>query len=615
MFGYSGKIIFVDLNSGKIRKTPLGKGLIQKFIGGLGINIKLAYDYINEGIDPLSPDNPIILGAGPLVGTIVPSTSRSYITTKMPMNGVVGWAGGSMSFGFMLKNAGYDHVVITGRSKTPVYLKIFDENVTLEDATSLWGKDTNQTADELKKLNGNCGVITIGQAGENLIKYSIALVDKISTIGRGGGGAVMGSKNLKGIIAYGSRGIKVSNPKKLIKLHKQLFERIRNYKYREDWVRFGLIRTAPIVPKDLYLNQLKKARLACPSCPIGDKDIIQLTEGRFAGLVSYEASVVNAYALFTMGTGSYDENIKLFDLINRYGLDAITIIALFPLVRNLYKRGIITDSDTDGLELKNNFETLEILLNKISYRQGFGNILADGFNGLIKKYGKEAVKKVPLVKHQSLILDPKMFNLGTMEFEQFISGRGSHDAAGGSPTYFAPGRKLESFRTHFDRMGIPENAMDRIFTPPVKEMGLNVGRLTRYSEDWFTALGSLGICARAQINRFYSANLCAELYSAVTGIEMDRAKLMKAAETSWNLLKIINAREGFMRKDDEIPQQLLKKRIRYYHGNVLITRELADRLLDDYYSERGWNIDTGIPKTEKLKELQLENVINDLELL
>ncbi|NVM02568.1 MAG: hypothetical protein HWN67_09550 [Candidatus Helarchaeota archaeon] len=610
MFGYSGKILSINLTKKKIREGNLSDELIRNFIGGLGINIKLFYDIFTPGLDPFSPENPIVIGAGPLVGTIVPSTSRIYITTKMPMNNAIGWAGGSMSFGMMLKNAGYDHIIITGRANSPIYLKIFDDHVSLEDATNLWGKDTNQTADNLWNLHGNCGIISIGQSGENLVKFSIALVDKISTIGRGGAGAVMGSKNLKAIIARGTKGVNVADPKKLMKLHKQLYERIRNYKHREDWVKFGLIRSAPIVPKDFYLDNLKKARIACPSCPIGDKDVIQINEGRFSGLISYEASVVNAYALFAMNFGTYDENIKSFDLMNRYGLDSITIMALFPLVKSLYKRGILTYEDTD-LEIKNDYDTLSKLLEKISHREGFGDILADGFEGLINRYGKEAVKKVPLVKKQNLILDPKMFNLGTMEFEQFVNPRGSHDAAGGSPTYFAPGRKLEDFRTHFDRMGVPEDAMDRIFKPPIDKMGFSIGRLTKYSEDWFTALGSLGICARAQINRFYSAKTCADLYSAVTGIEINREELMKAAERSWNVLKVANVREGFNRKDDEFPERLIKKRVTYFYGGVKITKELANKLLDDYYDERGWDLEKGIPKKEKLVELGLKYIVNN----
>ena len=612
MYGYAGSILHVDLTTGKIKKEPLDEGLIKDFTGGLGINIKLIYDLIEPGIDPLSPENPIVIGAGPLVGTVIPATSRMYINTKMPISGAIGWAGGAMSFGCMLKNAGYDHVIVTGKAENPVYLKIFDDDISLEDASNLWGCDTNQTTDKLWEMHGNCGVISIGQAGENLVKFSIALVDKISTLGRGGFGAVMGSKNLKAIITCGKKGVKVSDQKRLMELYKQIFERIKKYPLREEWLKFGLVRSIPIVPKEQYLEKLKKARIACPSCPIGDKDLIEIKEGEFKGLVSHQASVVNAYQLGMIGAGSYDRTIKCFDLVNRYGLDAITIGGLLPSVFELQRRKIITDQDTCGLTLKSDFDTILKLLEEISYRRGFGETLAEGFNGLIDRFGEDSVKKIPIVKGQELIVDPRMMHLGTLEFEQFINPRGSHDASGGSPTYFAPGRKLDDFRKHFDRMGIPKDAMDRIFEPPIEKMGLSIGRLTRYAEEWFTVLGSLGICARAQMNRFYSAKLCSELYSSVTGIQRSREDLMKAAERSWNVLKAANVREGFDRKNDQFPEQLLKSRLIYFHGNVKITEELADKLLDDYYDERGWDIEKGIPKKEKFLELGLLNKMSKI---
>ncbi|MDY6964506.1 MAG: aldehyde ferredoxin oxidoreductase N-terminal domain-containing protein [Halobacteriota archaeon] len=612
-YGYAGNILHVDLTTGKIGKEPLDEDLIKDFIGGLGINLKLAYDLIEPGIDPLSPDNPIIIGAGPLVGTVVPATSRIYITSKMPINGSIGWAGGSMSFGCMLKNAGYDHVIVTGRAESPVYLSISDDDVHLNDASHLWGKDTNETADELWKMYDNCGVISIGQAGENMVKISMALVDRISTLGRGGFGAVMGSKNLKAIITRGTKGVEVSDRNRLMKSYKKLYDRILKYPLREEWMKYGLIRSIPIVPKDQYIEKLKKARIACPSCPIGDKDLIEIKEGEFAGMVSYQASIVNAYQLGVIGAGSYDRTIKCFDMINRYGLDSVAITNLFLFVFDLYKRGVITDQDTDGLALKKNFDTILKLLEMTSYRQGFGDILAEGLCGIVKRFGDELEEYTSIIKGMSFVVDPKMMRLGTIEFEQIVNPRGPQVASGGSPTYFAPGRPLDSFRTHFDRTGIPEDAIDRIFIPPEEKMGFSVGRLTRYSEDWFTVLGSLGVCARAQINRFYSAKLCAELYSAVTGRQTRREDHMKAAERAWNLYKVLNVREGFNRKDDLFPEHLIKSRLTYFYGGVRVTEELAEKLLDDYYDERGWDVQTGIPTTEKLVELGLDGVAEDLK--
>ena len=411
MFGYNGRILFVDLSNRDFKIGKISEEDINNFVGGLGINIKLAHDYIKPNIDPLSPQNPIIIGTGPLVGTIIPSTCRSYITTKMPMNGVIGWGGGGMTFGPMLKYAGFDHIVIRGKADSPVYLKIVDEHVSLEDARNFWGLDSNQVSDKIWENLGESGIISIGQSGEHQIKFSIALIDRIATIGRGGLGAVMGFKNLKAVAVKGTKGIRVADPKRTMELYKEMFERIKKYPKREEWVNFGLIKTAQLVSKDFYLENLKKARLACPSCPIADKDVIKLKEGKFSGLVSYQTSVINSYMLMIMGFGSDYEMIKSFDLMNRYGLDAITITNMYPIIKSLFRRGLITEDDTEGIQIQNDYESFSKLLEQIANRTGIGKIIANGFNGLVEKYGKEAIRKVPITKGQSLILDPKILNL------------------------------------------------------------------------------------------------------------------------------------------------------------------------------------------------------------
>ena len=181
--GYAGEILHVDLTEGKIEKEELNPDIAEKFLGGLGTNTKLAYDLMKPGAGPLSPENPLIIGVGPLVGTYAPGASRVFLTTKLPINNAVGWCGGGgMYFGCMLKCAGYDHVVISGRSDKPVYLKIFDDTVEICDAAALWGKGIDESTDMLYEKYGRpLGVIAIGQAGENLVKYSMALIDRRSS--------------------------------------------------------------------------------------------------------------------------------------------------------------------------------------------------------------------------------------------------------------------------------------------------------------------------------------------------------------------------------------------------------------------------------------------------
>jgi len=634
MGGYAGNVLHIDLTKSKVEREPLDPELAKSFVGGFGVNVKFAYDLIKPEIDPLSQENVIIIGVGPLVGTIAPGSSRVFVVAKFPINNTIGWAGaGGMSFGCMFKNAGYDHVIVKGRAARPVFLKIFDDDVEICDAEGLWGRGIEKTCDELwKKFGRPAGIVSIGQAGENLVKFAMAYIDKTSTLGRGGFGAVMGSKNLKAIIARGTKGVRVSDSRKFMRLCNELIERIKDYPRLKEWQELGLMVSLPFLPRELYLEKLKKDRICCTSCPIGDKDVIQIKEGEFKGLTTYTSSVVNTVMPMLWGL-PYDEAVKCIALLDDYGMDMFEFFAVLDFVNRLCDHEIVTGEHLES-KIEYNIKSLAEWAKKIAYREGFGDVLAGGLRGIIEMFGKQSEKFAPpMAKGLIAYVGPKgpvtWERFGTMELHQILSPRGSHVASGGSPTYFSV-RPLEDFTTHFDRMGIPEDAVKRILpephdwpwavqtglVSPEEKMGLNVGRLTRYSEDWFTALASLGVCGRAQINRFYYAKLLAELYSAATGIEVDKKELMRRAERVWNLLKATNVREGFSRKDDKLPESWFEKpRFMDYTRKVEITKEIANKFLDDYYKERGWDVKKGIPTREKLLDLGLKNVAEDLEKL
>jgi len=626
--GYTGNILKIDLTVDKISIIKQNVDNIKQFIGGLGINTKLVADLIKPKIDPLSSENVIIIGVGPLVGTITPGASRTVASTKFPATGAIAYSCGSMSFGFNLKHSGFDHIIISGKAEDPVYLVILNEHIELIDASDIWGKDIVESTNFLQKKYSESGVIAIGQAGENLVYGSLALIDKTSTFGRGGLGAVMGSKNLKAIVTKGSRGISIANPKEFNQLYRKLFERIRKYPQRESWHELGMLRSLPVgmilkasgqhkkarqCSERVYLKKLKKRRIACPSCPMGDKDILELQEGNFKGLINYTSSVINPFLMFTLDDlNTYDEAIKSFDLVSRYGLDSLTITSLLKFCTHLYEKGILTKENT-GIEWKSDYRTLVQLIEMIVYRKGFGNILADGWKSLAETY-KSVENEMLTVKGLDIIFEPRFLRLGTMEFEQVVNPKGAHVASGGSPTYLGAGGSIDKFKMHFDRMGVPNSAIGRLFTPPLKKMVVNVGRLTRYSEDWYTVLTSLGLCARAQMNRFYGLELVTDIYNAVTGFNMQLDDLRIAAERTWNLLKIMNIKEGFSRKDDKFPEEWFKPlkfgenilKFQDFFGETIITPEVANQLLDDYYDERGWDKIRGIPMQEKIKELSLE---------
>ena len=608
--GYTGRILYVDLTNQRTRTEPLDPEFVGTLIGGWGINNRLVYDLVSPRTDPLSPQNLIVIGAGPFAGTMIPGAAKIVTTTRFPINGAYASAAGGGSFAIMLKSAGYDHVVISGRSELPVFLNISEEKVELCDATDLWGRDSFETIDELRSRYEPCSVIPIGQAGENLVKISITSVDKAGTLGRGGLPAVMGSKNLKAIVVQqGTMETSVAHRLTLQKLVNHLHERIMKWPGRQLIQENGLI---PAPPDMTELHKKTRSPLACPSCPLADKVMVRLDEGPYAGLQTYMPHLsVNRFDARS-STEAYEQSVKYIDTLNRYGLCNMNFSHLLQVVVDLYREGAITKGDTGGIVLKNDIETALKLAWMTAYREGFGEVLGDGLVATAQRIGGVAEERIVHIKGHAIVRDPRLGSLGTMEFEEITMPRGAHVSAAGSPSY-DPGRSLEDFVRHGERMGMPEEASERV----VGSTCFNPGRYSRYSEDWYSLFNCLSLCNRAQVNRFYHVRTISELYAAVTGINLTSAQIMKISERAWTIGKLLNVREGFDRKDDMAPeawfQPLVRDdkeyRITDYYDTGTLTREDVERYLDDYYDERGYDKHSGLPTREKLAELGLESMV------
>ena len=630
-FGYTGNILTVDLTANRIRIIKEKIEDLRDFIGGFGMNCKLFAEYYQPKIDPFSTENPIIFGTGPLVGTLTPGASRTVAISKFPATNSIANSCGSMSFGFNLKQAGYDHLLVQGKSEEPCYLYIFNNHIELCNASNIWGKDIIKSTDILRKQYGSGGIIAIGQAGENLVKSSLALIDKTSTLGRGGLGALMGFKNLKAIFVKGTQGLSIAEPKTFNRLYLKLRERIKRYPQRSSWIELGMLRSLPVgmflhakgekikarqCSEKNYLKKMKRRRIACPSCPMADKDILDIMETENTHLICYTSSVINPLMMFGInGLDSYVQAIKLFNIINGYGLDSLTMTSLFEFINKMVDRKELDQKDI-GFNWKENFESYEKLLNLVKERKGFGEIIAEGWDKLAS-LNENFSKMMTIVKGLDVVFEPRLLKLGTMEFEQIVNPKGAHVASGGSPTYLGAGGSLNKMQSHFLRMGIPKTAHKRLFAPPKKEMIINIGRMTRYSEDWYTMLTSLGLCARAQMNRFYNHELITDLYNSITGFNLPKEDLRIVAERSWNLLKLLNVKEGFSRKDDKYPEEWFNTlkygqnelKFKDFYGTTEITRKIANQLLEDYYDERGWNKENGTPNYDKITELGLKKFL------
>ena len=324
-----------------------------------------------------------------------------------------------------------------------------------------------------------------------------------------------------------------------------------------------------------------------------------MTDGPHRGFKTTTTSYLNSFfvgRLFDLNQpADKTVSVRFTDRLDRLGLDMFSFGSMLDFLITMHDQDKL-DAGRFDLPLKRDEETLIKWADAIALRGGSAEVLAGGWQSLLENLGKEYQSHAPIIKNCDILWDPRMAGLGTMEFEQIVSLKGPRSPSGGSPTYL-PGLTEESlplFRRHLDRMGADGKAIERIMDSP---LGFNVGRMSRYSEDWYTVLSSLGICNRHFNNRFYSYDLCRKLFSAVTGFQIDEEHLRQSAEKIWNTLKRLNQKEGFDRDDDQPPEIWFKPMegpegqpliLRDYFGKTELNREDISQLVEDYYDERGW---------------------------
>ena len=590
--GFAGRMLHVNLSEKRAWSVPLDPALAKDYIGGLGMCIRLAADQIPLGVDSLAPESVFVLGAGPLVGTDLPSSSRMYAVAKLPASNTVGWCGaGGYTFGAQLKYAGYDHIIVSGKADTPVFISINDDRVDIRKADALWGMGVDETCESLSSTSdATTGVMAIGPAGENMSAIAMAFVDRISTLGRGGFGAVMGAKNLKAIAVKGTGGVLAADRKRFNTLSRSVFNSIREYPYLKEWQDLGMLKAFPMVPADIY-KRMKLRRTACVSCPVGCKEVVRIPDGPFAGLTKHTSSAINLFTPLMYGMKDPWQAVKLVSDLDAYGVDMFEFFGLMQMAGRLAAAGVIALSPDELAIDLTSFDSMSAWAKRIAFRQGTGDLLADGFTAVMQTLGPEAIDHAPaLIKGIHPYAGPGAAlpwdRFGTMELGQVLDPRGPHVGSGGSPTYFAL-RPLAVFPKHLKRMGVSEDAVDRILGRDRDQ--LHVGRLLRYSHAWFAILGSLGICARGQVNRFYNADLCADAYEAATGIPTSTDDLCKRADRVWTLFRELNIRHGLDASKEALPEQWFRDAgFKDYLTGTPLTIDQAEKMKTDYFDEWGW---------------------------
>jgi len=603
MYGWTGKIIRVNLTDKKITLEDLNMEDAKLYLGGRGLASKILYDEIDPKIDPLSPENKLIFMTGPMTGTYATCAGRFNVVAKAPLTGTIGAANSGGHFGPELKFAGYDGIIFEGKSDTPVYLHIYDDLIEIKSAEHLWGKDVFETTDMLLKENEeDARVACIGPGGEKQVLFATVMNDKDRAAGRSGMGAVMGSKNLKAVVVKGTKGINVADKsrftsatldaRKKIKENPvtgtggglpsygtQVLMNILNESHSlptRNWEKSYFEDGDKISGEYLTENYLVRNK-ACFACSIGCGRVIKIPDGKYKGIVAgpeYEAGWSFGASC---GVGDMNAIDKANHVCNLFGIDPITMGATIACAMELYEKGYITKEDLGGKELKfGDAESIIYWTELTANREGFGDVMALGSYRMAEKYGHPelsmSVKKQEMPAYDGRAIQGMALSYAT-------SNRGGCHARGDL--------------TSPEVLGMP------VKTDPLVTEGKPA--LLKTFQDLTAVVDSSDIC----LFTTFAIGLpeISEMLRGATGMEISDEDVLKIGERIWNLERIFNLEAGFTKKDDTLPERLLKEPVTSGPAKGKVAE--LEVMLKEYYQVRGWN-EEGIPTEEKLEELSLD---------
>jgi len=615
--GYMGKILRVDLSAGTISEDGLPSDeILRQYIGCWGLGMRWLYDLLPPGYTAQDPENPLIFLTGPLTGLRLPGATNITLATKNFDTGfTVGRSHTHGTFGILMKAAGYDGVVITGRSEHPVYLWIHEDKVDIRNASHLWGKNTHETEDLIKEELGNSeiSVAAIGPAGENLCAGAMICNDRNHSFSHSGVGGCMGAKRLKAIAVFGKKPVPVSDSERLASLNKKWLKTMRlpghfgtnigkqaakrgDYRYMLDMIGFA--------GKNFQINQLSEFGLGwsklnfiprpCPRCPIACSCDVEITTGPHKGYIA----TVSGGGEAPEGAGSIlgiTEPGSIFYLVDQYdklGIEGSVAGCTIAMAIEAYEKGLITTKDTDGLELRwGDPEVAGELLRKIVSREGFGDILARGIKEAAEYIGGDAPDFAVHIKGSGMNLHDWKSTWGVL-FGQIISSAAGWPAPGAD--VFTPERDA-GYAEFTERLDPHSKPMEAKKTGIIKFINDCSGIC------WFITWGLQNVL-----------KLTAESISAATGWDYSQEELLETGERVMQLERAFNSRHGLTPEDDwDVSKRLIEAPADGRAAGISIEPYLKGMVME-YYRLMGWDQKTGKPWRATLKKIGLDDVINDL---
>jgi aldehyde:ferredoxin oxidoreductase len=590
MDAYAGNILYLDLSTGKTDVKPFPDELKRQYLGGRGLGVRLVYDMIDPAIDPLSEDSVLVFATGPLTGTGAPLGSRYVVIAKSPLTGTLTSSNSGGVFGWKLKKAGFDALVITGKAAKPTYLLLNNGEIELRDATPYWGKTSSETTAGIQEEldDKHARVACIGPAGEKLSRIACIINENARAAGRGGLGAVMGSKHLKAVAATGDQPIGEADEEKFNTVKEIIRQKITDNSIDQALTAYGtavlvnIINETYILPTRNYQTShfptadkisgekiaetiLKKGR-GCYACTVKCGRFTEV-EGRTGEGPEYESA-------WALGPDCGIDDLALVTkanfLCNELGIDTISTGATIACLMEMAGKGYVEADIRFG-----DAEKMYEMVRRIGYREGIGDELAEGSYRFAAKYSHPELSMS--VKKQELpAYDPRGLQGHGLQYVTSVRG-GDH---------------VYGYMIAFEVLGSPEK-----IDPYTSE---GKAERTKNFQDLTGAIDASGMCLFTSFA--LGAADYAALVSAATGMEIDDTELMRIGERIWNLQKLFNLKVGLTKEDDTLPPRLLNEPLT--EGAPAGRVWEREPLLDEYYEVRGWDND-GVPRPEKLAELGL----------
>lgn len=636
VYGYMGKILKVNLTKQSLDDEVLDEEIARKYIGGKCLGAKILFQELKPEVDPLGPENKLIFSTGVLAGIPISGNSRYSVISKSPLSFAWGESTSGGYFAPKLRSSGFDALIIEGVAKQPLYLLLNNGIAELKDADHLWGKTTGETEDTIRReLNESSlresSIASIGQGGERLVRFACIINDKREAAGRCGLGAVMGSKKLKAIVAKGNLKPKFAEPQRLNELIKQCAREVMdggNYQGLKDYGTAGGVddlNESGRLPTKAFLKgtfdgaenitgeRMVKSgymirRDTCWGCSTNCKRVVQsdkpyIISPEYGGQ-EYETTA--AFGSLCLNNDIYSIG-KANELCNRYGIDTISTGVTVAFSMECYERGIITKEETDGIDLTwGSAKAMITIVEMIANRRKIGDILAEGVMRASAKIGHDSETFALHVKGLELPLHEPRGKRG-VGLMYAVENRGAthlgweHDDLWVSPENLRP------------ELGLTEEAVPE---RDLLDTSISKVKICKIGGDIRSLCNSLLICT----NNVYPGGgleikTLLEVVKAITGWDMSMKEFLEVGSRGWDLARAFNIREGLRRDHDKLPKRLMEPLPDGNFKGKPITQKMLNDMIEDFYELRGWDRHNGIPTVQRLKDAQLDYVIDEFKKL